>query len=128
MRIGELSERTGIATRMLRYYESQGLIESLRESNGYRAYGECAVDRAMWVRGLIRAGLTTRMAKMILDAEQQWARDETPECPIDLAKELADELTVVNDRLQELTRSRDTLSDCLARTRHGALRRGTASP
>lgn len=121
VRIGELSERTGIPARMLRYYESQGLIESLREDNGYRVYGECAVERAARVRGLIRAGLTTRMTRMVLDAERQCDLDEIPDCPIDLAKELADELTAIDDRLACLTRSRDTLRDYLERTRHGEL-------
>ena len=64
---------------------------------------------------------------MVLDAERQCELDEIPECPIDLAKELADELTAINDRLQELTRSRDTLSDYLERTRHGALLPGASA-
>ena len=127
MRIGELSERTGVPTRMLRYYESQGLIESLRESNGYRVYGENAVERAARARSLVRAGLTTRMTRMVLEAERQCALDEVPECPLDLARELAEELASIDDRLASLTRSRDTLRDYLERTRHGAQLPGTAA-
>ena len=40
MRIGELAKRTGVATRMLRYYEEQGLISTRRLDNGYRGYDE----------------------------------------------------------------------------------------
>jgi DNA-binding transcriptional MerR regulator len=40
MHIGELSERTNISRRLLRYYEEQGLIFSERSPNGYRSYDE----------------------------------------------------------------------------------------
>ncbi|MFD6066838.1 MerR family transcriptional regulator [Amycolatopsis lurida] len=40
MRIGELAARTGTTTRALRFYESQGLLDARRASNGYREYDE----------------------------------------------------------------------------------------
>ncbi|WP_366525445.1 MerR family DNA-binding transcriptional regulator, partial [Mumia sp.] len=40
MRVGELAELTGVAPRMLRYYEEQGLLVPPRQDNGYRSYGE----------------------------------------------------------------------------------------
>jgi DNA-binding transcriptional MerR regulator len=40
MRIGELAARTGITTRALRFYESQGLLDARRSANGYREYDE----------------------------------------------------------------------------------------
>ena len=73
MKIGELSERTGIPTRMLRYYEEQGLLTSERSANGYRSYDETDVERATRARGLVQAGLTTRLAKVVLDVERQCA-------------------------------------------------------
>jgi MerR family regulatory protein len=36
LRIGELSRRTGVPTRMLRYYEEQDLLHPERDANGYR--------------------------------------------------------------------------------------------
>jgi DNA-binding transcriptional MerR regulator len=121
MKIGELSERTGIPTRMLRYYESQGLLDPERSANGYRAYGEADVERATRVRGLIQAGLTTRMARIVIDVERQCALATPPECAIDLAEELAEELAALDARLSCLTRSRDTVALFLERTRHGDL-------
>ena len=38
MKIGELSRRTGVPPRMLRYYEQQGLLRPARGQNGYRCY------------------------------------------------------------------------------------------
>jgi len=44
MRIGELATRTGVPTRMLRYYEEQGLITPRRLANGYREYDDFLAD------------------------------------------------------------------------------------
>ncbi|TVU59258.1 MerR family DNA-binding transcriptional regulator [Paenarthrobacter nitroguajacolicus] len=38
MRIGELSTRTGVSVRSLRYYEQQLLVEPQRTSAGHRIY------------------------------------------------------------------------------------------
>jgi DNA-binding transcriptional MerR regulator len=121
MKIGELSERTGIPTRMLRYYESQGLIAPVRTTNGYRSYGEDDVQRAAQVRGLIQAGLTTRMAAIVLDIEEQCERGEPAECSRALAQQLADQLDVLDQRLTCLTRSRDAVARFLEQTRNGDL-------
>ena len=79
MKIGELSERTGIPTRMLRYYEQQGLLTSERSANGYRSYDESDVDRATRARGLVQAGLSTRLAKVVLDVERQCELEAPPD-------------------------------------------------
>ena len=40
MRIGELSRRTGVPERLLRYYEEQDLLHPQRLPSGYREYTE----------------------------------------------------------------------------------------
>ncbi|MGC0368293.1 MerR family DNA-binding transcriptional regulator [Microbacterium sp. SLBN-111] len=52
MRIGEVSRRSGVSPRSLRYYEQLGLIASERESNGYRRYDQVAVERAIVIHML----------------------------------------------------------------------------
>ena len=66
MRIGELSKRTGVPSRMLRYYEEQGLITPSRLDNGYREYDEYLIDRVGKIKGLIDAGIPTRIVTNIL--------------------------------------------------------------
>ena len=39
MRIGELSKRTRVSVRMLRYYENLDLLRPARTAAGYRTYG-----------------------------------------------------------------------------------------
>lgn len=44
MKIGELSERTGLTTSRIRFYERIGLLKSVeRQNNGYRSYPDDAV-------------------------------------------------------------------------------------
>jgi DNA-binding transcriptional MerR regulator len=121
MKIGELSERTGIPTRMLRYYEQQGLLSSGRAANGYRSYDEADVERAKRVRGLVQAGLSTRMTKVVLDIERQCELAAPPECSLALAEELATELAALEERVACLTKSRDAVARFLQVTRHGDL-------
>ncbi|MET9062196.1 MerR family transcriptional regulator [Streptomyces antibioticus] len=66
MKIGELSRRTGVPTRLLRYYEEQDLLHPERGENGYRVYGEAAVRDVGQIRGLLDSGLTTEMIRAIL--------------------------------------------------------------
>lgn len=58
MQIGELSERTGVSRRSIRYYEAKGLLEAHRTHKGWREYDEDAVNSVKNVRELLRAGLT----------------------------------------------------------------------
>ncbi|MCX5095152.1 MerR family DNA-binding transcriptional regulator [Streptomyces sp. NBC_00365] len=52
MRIGELSRRTGVPTRILRYYEEQGLLGPERAPNGL--HSECLIqETAALLRGEI---------------------------------------------------------------------------
>jgi MerR family transcriptional regulator, redox-sensitive transcriptional activator SoxR len=66
VRIGELSEATGVSTRALRYYEQQGLIRSERRANGYREYGTDAVQVVGFIQDLFAAGLSSRIVRDII--------------------------------------------------------------
>ncbi|WP_326944144.1 MerR family transcriptional regulator [Amycolatopsis sp. NBC_01307] len=111
MRIGELAERTGVSTRLLRYYGEQGLLVASRDRNGYRCYGEDAVVRVRQIRRLLGAGLTTEVIASAL----QCASGE--EAHLDLCPELAQllhrELTAMDDRIGTLQRRRSTLAGYL---------------
>lgn len=51
MRIGQLADATGVTTRTLRYYESEGLLrEPGRTLSGYRDYPAETVDRLAFIR------------------------------------------------------------------------------
>ncbi|MGH8826744.1 MAG: MerR family transcriptional regulator [Jiangellaceae bacterium] len=122
MKIGEVAGRTGVAARLIRYYEQQGLLGADRAPNGYRSYTEAHVDRVLRIAGLVQAGLPTRLVKVLLEAEDACARDE-PTCPLEVAEQLAQELDALEKRITCLTRSRDTVRTFLERTRSDVLTR-----
>jgi DNA-binding transcriptional MerR regulator len=66
MRIGEMTVRTGVAARLLRYYEEQELITPGRDGNGYRRYCPEGVRRIGLIRELLAAGLPTRLIREAL--------------------------------------------------------------
>ena len=55
--IGELSERTGVATSALRFYEAEGLIHATRTPGGQRRFRREALRRVSFVRVAQTVGL-----------------------------------------------------------------------
>lgn len=55
--IGALSERTGVATSALRFYEAEGLIDATRSAGGQRRYSRDVVRRVSFIRVAQQVGL-----------------------------------------------------------------------
>ena len=65
--IGELAERTGIAAKTIRYYESIGLLpQPPRGANRYRRYGTADVNRLLLLRRIRYLGAPLAVAKPLL--------------------------------------------------------------
>jgi DNA-binding transcriptional MerR regulator len=110
MKISELSARTGVAARMLRYYEEQGLITPRRLSNGYREYDDYLVDRVLKIRGLLDSGVPTRIIGDMLPclhrSQEIVVRDPDPE----LRAMLVEQRDKMIERIAFLERNRDALT------------------
>ncbi|MEV4397868.1 MerR family transcriptional regulator [Nonomuraea sp. NPDC049607] len=122
MKIGQLSQRTGVPTRMLRYYEEQDLLHPDRADNGYRDYPESAVYRVQQIRGLLDSGLTTEIIRRILPFLTR--PDDIHLHPACLTSELAELLQAEAGRIQQriecLSRNRDAIHAYLAAVRSAA--------
>ncbi|MCE4943130.1 MULTISPECIES: MerR family transcriptional regulator [Streptomyces] len=70
MRIGALARRTGVSTRVLRYYEQRGLLRAGRDANGYRTYDADAVETVGRIRDLLATGLNTESIRELLPCAQ----------------------------------------------------------
>ncbi|SED34777.1 DNA-binding transcriptional regulator, MerR family [Streptomyces sp. 2131.1] len=114
MRIGELSRRTGASRRLLRYYEEQALIVPDRGPNGYREYDERYVDRINQIRGLLDAGLPTRIIKQILPCLDKPRSIHFPDATPQMLALLATERDRLSERIDVLVRNRDAMSEYLA--------------
>ena len=125
MRIGELSERTGTSRRLLRYYEEQQLIVSTRSPNGYREYDERFVDRVMQIRGLLDAGLPTRIIKQILPCLDKPRTIHFPDATPEMLATLTLERDRMTERINCLIRNRDSVTEYLDAV--GGERRATAT-
>ncbi len=117
MRIGELSERTGTPRRLLRYYEEQGLIAAGRSPNGYREYDERFVDRVAQIRGLLDAGLPTRIIKQILPCLDKPRIIHFPDATPEMLATLELERDRLTERIECLTRNRDAMAEYLEAVR-----------
>ncbi|MGW7415126.1 MerR family transcriptional regulator [Streptomyces sp. NPDC054863] len=117
MRIGELSERTNTPRRMLRYYEEQGLIAAERAANGYREYDERFVDRVAQIRGLLDAGLPTRIIKQILPCLDKPRTIHFPDATPEMLATLETELDRMSARVECLRRNRDAIAEYLEAVR-----------
>ena len=113
MRIGELSERTGTPRRLLRYYEEQGLIVADRLPNGYRVYDESNLDRVAQIRGLLDAGLPTRIIKQILPCLNKPRVIHFPDATPEMLATLEEERDRMTERIRFLTRNRDAVAEYL---------------
>ncbi|MEU7783805.1 HEAT repeat domain-containing protein [Amycolatopsis sp. NPDC049159] len=61
MLIGEVARRSGVSSRMLRHYDSLGLVRPTgRTVGGYREYSEADIRRIFHVEGLRSLGLSLR--------------------------------------------------------------------
>ena len=120
MKIGELAKAAKVSTRMLRYYEEQGLITPDRAANGYRDYSDCLADDVWQIRGLLDAGLPIKIIKQILPVLDHPCTIHVRTAPPEMITALEEELERIEDRLSCLTKSRDAISEYLQAARDGA--------
>lgn len=107
--IGELAERTGVATSALRFYEERGLITSVRNESGHRRFQRAMARRVAFIVFAQRVGLTleeigVELAKLPEDhvpREADWDRLTTTW------------KARIEDRIRELERLKDSLTRCI---------------
>jgi MerR family transcriptional regulator, aldehyde-responsive regulator len=105
MKIAEVSERYGISSDTLRYYERIGLIPPVnRSEGGIRDYLEIDVKRVEFIRCMRSAGLPIDVLIEYVALVQQG--DQTIEARKEILKEQRDALAV---RMQEMQKTLDIL-------------------
>ena len=106
MNIGEAAGITGVSAKMIRYYESIGLIkESLRSDAGYRTYGAAELHALRFVRRARKLGFSLEQIRDLLSLWQDASRASKDVKAIARAH-VAD----LDKRILELTEMRDALS------------------
>jgi MerR family redox-sensitive transcriptional activator SoxR len=107
--VGEIAERSGVAVSTIHFYESKGLISSIRSAGNQRRFHRSELRRVAIVKIAQRAGislaevhdeLATLPSERSISAKD-WAR---------LSKRWKNDL---NERIERLEALRDQLGDCI---------------
>jgi DNA-binding transcriptional MerR regulator len=118
VRIGALSELTGVSARSLRYYEERGLLASAaRTPGGQREYPPAAVDRVILVQQLFAAGLHSDRIRQILPCMRAPEGDPNERATAELARALIAERDRIDATMTDLLRSRALLEDIIVAAR-----------
>ncbi|KHL12486.1 MerR family redox-sensitive transcriptional activator SoxR [Mumia flava] len=107
--IGEVAERSGVAASGLRYYESIGLISSIRTSGNQRRYVRSTLRRVAFIRTAAHVGLTLEEIREAL-ATLPSGRTPTKRDWTRLSRSWRGRL---EERISELVRLRDDLDSCI---------------
>lgn len=76
MKIGELSRRTALPVATLRFYETEGLLQSERTSGNYRDFPEETVERVRQIKHFRALNLSLPEMKTLL----LWSRTPSERC------------------------------------------------
>ncbi|PZE24010.1 MULTISPECIES: MerR family transcriptional regulator [unclassified Curtobacterium] len=112
MNIGELSARSGVSARSLRYYEQQGLLSARRSPNGYRTYTDDAVEKARVIRTMFEIGFSREDVRAVIPCAT--GRHDTVDrrAVRGTVERMRDDMS---ERIDELVRTRAALTEFLER-------------
>lgn len=106
MNIGEAAAVTGVSAKMIRYYESIGLIQkSARSESGYRRYDEKDLHTLHFVKQARKLGFSLEQIRELLSLWQDKQRASR-----DVKAIAASHIEELDQRIQEMTAMRETLS------------------
>ncbi|MCH8970764.1 MAG: redox-sensitive transcriptional activator SoxR [Acidobacteria bacterium] len=107
--IGDLADRSGVATSALRFYETKGLIESQRTDGNQRRYVRATLRRVALIRAGQELGLS--LAELA-DALATLPHDKTPN-KRDWERLSRTWRKRLDNQIAELIALRDELTDCI---------------
>jgi len=107
--IGEVAERSGVATSALRFYEDHGLIHSERTDSGHRRYPRAVIRRVAFIVFAQRIGLSLEEIGVEL---AKLPRHHVPERS-DWARLSSRWTARIRKRIAELERLEAGLTECI---------------
>ncbi len=114
MNIGEAARHTGLSAKMIRYYESIGLISPTgRSANGYRHFDEEDLHRLAFIRRSHDLGFSLEEVGRLLTLWHDRQRASA-----DVKALAGTHIQALNRKIHELVSLRDTLQE-LVDTCHG---------
>ncbi|MDX3893163.1 Cu(I)-responsive transcriptional regulator [Pusillimonas sp.] len=111
MNIGQAAEASGVTAKMIRYYESVGLMPAAeRSSAGYRQYGEADVQTLRFIRRARDLGFSLERIRMLVGLWKDKGRKSQDVNR--LARQYIGELDQDIAKLQSIRDQLQVLADC----------------
>lgn len=109
MNIGQAAKKTGLSAKMIRYYESIGLISPTgRSANGYRHFGEEDLHRLAFIKRSRDLGFSLEEVGKLLTLWQDRQRASA-----DVKALAGTHIDALNQKIAELVSLRDTLQQLI---------------
>lgn len=106
MNIGEVSERSGLPPKTIRYYEDINLVRPLRSDNGYRSFRESDIHKLAFLGRARALGFSIEDCRTLMDLYEDETRESAQ------VKAVAKEhLAEIDNKIAQLRSMRETLSD-----------------
>ncbi len=105
MNIGDVSARSGLPAKTIRYYEVIGLVSPLRDTNGYRAFRRKELHKLAFLGRARSLGFTIEDCRALLALYE----DET-RASADVKRIANEHLEIIETKIAGLEAMRDTLS------------------
>lgn len=107
--VGELARRAGVAVSTLHFYESKGLIRSWRSSGNQRRYARDVLRRVAVIKVAQKLGIPlARIGEALATLPESRAPNAR-----DWARLSAQWRGELDERIERLSRLRDSLDDCI---------------
>lgn len=105
MNISDVSKKTGLSTKTIRFYEAQGLIKTAgRAGNGYRIYTETHLMQLSVIKRARDLGFSLQESKVLLDLVEDGNRRSA-----DVKEKVLVKIENLEQQISALTSSRDLL-------------------
>ena len=106
MNIGEVSTKSGLPPKTIRYYEDIGLVTPLRDPNGYRSFRESEMHKLAFLGRSRALGFTIEDCRNLLAL---W--DDQDRASADVRRIARQHLDQIESKIADLKAIRDTLSN-----------------
>lgn len=114
MNISEAARRSGLSSKTIRYYEEIGLIaQATRGANGYRQYGQAAIEELQFLARARDVGFDLDECRQLLELHRDSARQSRHARSLVLEKSAQ-----LQERIDSLRAMQQVLQDMASRC-HG---------
>jgi len=106
MNIGDVSERTGLPAKTIRYYEDIGLVRPARDTNGYRVFRDTDAHKLAFLGRARALGFSIEDCRTLLALYEDDDRASA-----DVKAVATEHLHQIEDKIAQLQAMRDTLNE-----------------